>query len=119
MTLAEQGPGEYFGEMVLDEGPRSASVITLEPCRFLVVPKSDVLEFLANNRKGNRTLVTIDLSTATHFRRNSARARSSTSLSSLSLSREVCLVFRRPSMSRVRTGTPSRSIVIMCGFRDS
>lgn len=49
VTLGTQGPGEYFGEMVLDEGPRSASVITLESCRFLVVPKSDVLEFLAKN----------------------------------------------------------------------
>jgi CRP/FNR family cyclic AMP-dependent transcriptional regulator len=49
VTLGEQGPGEYFGEMVLDEGPRSASVIALEPCRFIVVPKADVLAFLAEN----------------------------------------------------------------------
>src|SRR3954469_3789891 len=49
VTLGEHGPGEYFGEMVLDEGPRSASVITLEPCRFLVVPKADVLTFLGGN----------------------------------------------------------------------
>src|SRR2546422_11292336 len=26
VVLNESGPGEYFGEMVLDEGPRSASV---------------------------------------------------------------------------------------------
>ena len=31
IVLDTQGPGEYFGEMVLDEGPRSASVMTLEP----------------------------------------------------------------------------------------
>jgi CRP/FNR family cyclic AMP-dependent transcriptional regulator len=49
VTLSEQGPGEYFGEMVLDEGPRSASVIALEPCKFIVVPKADVLAFLAEN----------------------------------------------------------------------
>ena len=49
VTLSEQGAGEYFGEMVLDEGPRSASVITLEPSRFLVVPKNDVLDFLGDN----------------------------------------------------------------------
>lgn len=49
VTLGEQGAGEYFGEMVLDEGPRSASVITLESCRFIVVPKADVLAFLAEN----------------------------------------------------------------------
>jgi CRP/FNR family cyclic AMP-dependent transcriptional regulator len=48
-VLSTQGPGEYFGEMVLDEGPRSASIITLEPSRFLIVPKSDFKEFLARN----------------------------------------------------------------------
>src|SRR6185369_8228 len=30
-VLRLQGPGEYFGEMVLDGGPRSASVMTIEP----------------------------------------------------------------------------------------
>jgi len=45
-VLNEQGPGECFGEMVLDDGPRSASVLTLEPSRFLVIPRSDVKEFL-------------------------------------------------------------------------
>ena len=49
MVLSTQGPGEYFGEMVLDEGPRSASIMTLEPARFLVVPKSDFREFVARN----------------------------------------------------------------------
>jgi CRP/FNR family cyclic AMP-dependent transcriptional regulator len=49
VTLCEQGPGEYFGEMVLDDGPRSASVITLEPSRFLVVPKADLLTFIGFN----------------------------------------------------------------------
>ena len=38
VVLSTQGAGEYFGEMVLDEGPRSASIMTLEPSRFLVVP---------------------------------------------------------------------------------
>ena len=38
IVLNESGPGEYFGEMVLDEGPRSASVMTLEPTQFLVIP---------------------------------------------------------------------------------
>jgi CRP/FNR family cyclic AMP-dependent transcriptional regulator len=44
-----QGPGEYFGEMMLDEGPRSASVMTLEPSRFLVVPKAELKAFLARH----------------------------------------------------------------------
>ena len=49
IVLNESGPGEYFGEMVLDEGPRSASVMTLEPTRFLVVPKEDFREFVAKS----------------------------------------------------------------------
>ena len=46
IVLDTQGPGEYFGEMVLDEGPRSASVMTLEPCRFQVIPKDEVKALL-------------------------------------------------------------------------
>lgn len=49
IVLNESGPGEYFGEMVLDEGPRSASVVTLEPTQFLVVPKDDFREFLTKS----------------------------------------------------------------------
>jgi CRP/FNR family cyclic AMP-dependent transcriptional regulator len=49
IVLLTQGPGEYFGEMMLDEGPRSASVMTLEKSTFLVVPKADLREFLVRN----------------------------------------------------------------------
>ena len=49
MVLSTQGPGEYFGEMVLDEGPRSASIMTLEPSRFLVVQKNDFRDFVMKN----------------------------------------------------------------------
>ena len=49
VVLLTQGPGEYFGELVLDEGPRSASVMTLEPSRFLVVPLNDFRDFVVNN----------------------------------------------------------------------
>ena len=49
IVLNHAGPGEYFGEMVLDEGPRSASVMTLEPTRFLVVPKEDFSDFVAES----------------------------------------------------------------------
>jgi CRP/FNR family cyclic AMP-dependent transcriptional regulator len=48
-VLNVQGPGEYFGEMPLDDGPRSASVMTLEPSRFLVVPRQHFREFLVKN----------------------------------------------------------------------
>ena len=49
VVLSIQGPGEYFGEMVLDEGPRSASVMALEAARCLVVPKDEFRAFLAQN----------------------------------------------------------------------
>lgn len=41
--------GEYFGEMTLDGGPRSASVTTLEPTSCAVVPGVDVRDFLAHH----------------------------------------------------------------------
>ncbi len=43
------GPGEYFGEMTIDGGPRSASVLTLEPCSCVVVPGAQVRDFLATH----------------------------------------------------------------------
>ncbi|MEO7728818.1 MAG: Crp/Fnr family transcriptional regulator [Burkholderiales bacterium] len=49
IILDTQGPGEYFGEMVLDEGPRSASVMTLEPCRFQLIPQDDVKALLRSH----------------------------------------------------------------------
>ena len=41
LILDIKGPGGYFGEMVLDGGPRSASVVTIEPSRFAVISKTD------------------------------------------------------------------------------
>ncbi|HEX6827650.1 MAG TPA: Crp/Fnr family transcriptional regulator [Burkholderiales bacterium] len=42
--------GEYFGEMaVIDEHPRSANIVTLEPCEMLVVEKREFLKNLAAN----------------------------------------------------------------------
>jgi CRP/FNR family cyclic AMP-dependent transcriptional regulator len=39
--LNTQGPGQHFGELALvDESPRSASVITVEPSRLLVLSKT-------------------------------------------------------------------------------
>ena len=44
------GPDEYFGELaILDEEPRSASVMTLEPCRLLIIKRHDFLECLQRN----------------------------------------------------------------------
>lgn len=40
VILAVLGSGEYFGEMsLIDDSPRSASVITLESCEFIAVGK--------------------------------------------------------------------------------
>lgn len=45
--LAELGERECFGEMaLLDDEPRSASVVTLEPCRFLTIRRDDFRELL-------------------------------------------------------------------------
>ena len=49
MDLNVLGPGEYFGEMVLDSGPRSASVMTLEPCQFFIVPQPVFREFVVQH----------------------------------------------------------------------
>jgi CRP/FNR family cyclic AMP-dependent transcriptional regulator len=48
-VLSVMGPGEYFGEIAFDKGPRSASVITLEPCRMLVVPREDFEGFVKSS----------------------------------------------------------------------
>ena len=37
VALNQIGPGEYFGEVTLDGGPRSASVMALEECRCAVI----------------------------------------------------------------------------------
>ena len=52
VTLNIQGEGEYFGELaMLDDAPRSASVMTLEETRLAVVSKSAFDECLENNPK--------------------------------------------------------------------
>jgi CRP-like cAMP-binding protein len=39
LVLSTKGPGDYFGEMMLDDKPRSASVMTLEPAEFAVLSR--------------------------------------------------------------------------------
>src|SRR5437763_2037081 len=47
LFLGELGPGEVFGELgVLRERPRSASIVTLERTRCLVVPAADFVQML-------------------------------------------------------------------------
>jgi CRP/FNR family cyclic AMP-dependent transcriptional regulator len=49
VTYGVYGPGNYFGEMSLDGGPRSASVITLEPTVCSAVSKRALREFMADH----------------------------------------------------------------------
>jgi CRP/FNR family cyclic AMP-dependent transcriptional regulator len=57
VLLSTQGPGEYFGEMILDQGPRSASVMTLESSRFTVITTDQFKQFLAGNPEAGLDLI--------------------------------------------------------------
>jgi CRP/FNR family cyclic AMP-dependent transcriptional regulator len=46
VQLNQLGAGEYFGEVTLDGGPRSASVMAVEDCRCAVVKRSELTTFL-------------------------------------------------------------------------
>jgi CRP/FNR family cyclic AMP-dependent transcriptional regulator len=47
ITYGDIEAGDYFGELSLDGGPRSASVMTLEPCVCSVVTRAALREHLA------------------------------------------------------------------------
>jgi CRP/FNR family cyclic AMP-dependent transcriptional regulator len=48
VVLGFHGPGECFGEMaLLDENPRSASIMTTEACRFGLLTKADFMALLS------------------------------------------------------------------------
>ena len=49
LTLDVKGTGAYFGEMALDDGPRSASVVTLEPSQFAIISKEDFRRLLLSH----------------------------------------------------------------------
>ena len=46
VVLAVHGPGTYVGEMAFDDAPRSASVMTLEPCTLSVLTGKQFKEFV-------------------------------------------------------------------------
>ncbi len=48
-SLNRIGPGEYFGEVTLDGGPRSASVMALEECRCAVIRRAELTAFIERN----------------------------------------------------------------------
>ena len=58
LILDIKGPGQYFGEMVLDEGPRSASVMTMEPSQFAVISRTDFRNFLLKHPKISLVVIT-------------------------------------------------------------
>ncbi len=50
VILNIQGEGEYLGEVaLLDQGPRSASVATLEDCRFAILNRQSFIECINEN----------------------------------------------------------------------
>ena len=52
VILAMLGPGECFGEMsLIDDHPRSASVITVESCDFMSINKESFKSILCRARK--------------------------------------------------------------------
>ena len=57
LVLNVEGPGEYFGELALDEGPRSASVGTLEPCKMAVIANDVLRGFLASHPEASVLLI--------------------------------------------------------------
>lgn len=58
ITYGEIAAGDYFGEMSLDGGLRSASVMALEPCQCSVVPRDAVRAQLARDPALAMNLIT-------------------------------------------------------------
>ena len=46
LILDIKGPGQYFGEMVLDDRARSATVMTVEPAQFATLSRNDFVAVL-------------------------------------------------------------------------
>jgi len=57
VVINVQGPGDYFGEMSLEPGGRSASVMTLESCRIAAVKMADFRAFLLQHPEFQQELV--------------------------------------------------------------
>ncbi len=49
ITYGTYGAGEYIGEISLDGGPRSASVVTIEPCECAVVTRQTLTQHIAEH----------------------------------------------------------------------
>ena len=49
ITYGTYGAGDYLGEIILDGGPRSASVITLEPTDCALVTRQTLLQHISEH----------------------------------------------------------------------
>jgi CRP/FNR family cyclic AMP-dependent transcriptional regulator len=50
VILSILGPGEFFGEMgLIDDNPRSASVVAIEPCELLAITRRDFKKCMTDN----------------------------------------------------------------------
>jgi CRP/FNR family cyclic AMP-dependent transcriptional regulator len=49
VVLNQLGPGEYFGEVTMDGGPRSASVMALEECRCALIRRAELTTIIERN----------------------------------------------------------------------
>lgn len=57
-VLQRCGPGDYFGELaLLDDAPRSASVMALQPCRLLALSGADFLQHMMQEPQTARQLL--------------------------------------------------------------
>jgi CRP/FNR family cyclic AMP-dependent transcriptional regulator len=57
VVLETKKAGDYFGEMMLDHRPRSASIVTLEPSDFVVISRDDFRSFLARHPQAAEQLI--------------------------------------------------------------
>ncbi len=57
VVLETKKAGDYFGEMMLDHRPRSASIVTLEPSEFAVIARDDFRSFLAKHPQAAEQLI--------------------------------------------------------------
>lgn len=49
VVIGSLGPGDYFGEMAMEPGSRSASVMTHDPSRFAIVRMPEFRQFLKDH----------------------------------------------------------------------
>lgn len=78
ILLSVMGPGDVFGEIaLLDEEPRSATVVAAEACRLLVVPRAAFRALLAQTPALALRMMAL---MARHVRRLSARTEDTVSL---------------------------------------